>query len=352
MVEMSYNFARVAASALLVLVAIAAVYGDPQPTDSGGAHGGRPIAASRAGGNGLPSIEAMIEARTDVWGNAARRQPNGASYEFFKDLLPPLRWVNTEFRHYPIVLSAPRSSHKTRLVIQWQRRECAGQQAAHVVRARCARHVLRGRFPRSVWSRSGAPRRPALSRWLSSGRHVAYRRTTAPFIGRRRLRLSMSASARVSALPGCDFRSLRTASVPLPIRRGGSSLASIQLAAACREEHVLNEQSQQLVAFGPLWQWDGERQQLAADLHAGQDAELTIYTQPGDKAPPSPTDSMTNSANALQRGKTMLDRGIHLETPETDRQRRLAGDCSIGNFMMAVGDRLHYSAGNAYAQAL
>src|SRR3954462_7111799 len=64
----------------------------------------------------LASVQEMIEARTDVWGDAAMRQPNGASYEFFKDLLPPLRWVNAEFRHYPIVLSAPRAPQKTRLV--------------------------------------------------------------------------------------------------------------------------------------------------------------------------------------------------------------------------------------------
>src|SRR4051812_49788230 len=64
----------------------------------------------------LASVQERIEARTDVWGDAAMRQPNGASYEFFKDLLPPLRWVNAEFRHYPIVLSAPRAPQKTRLV--------------------------------------------------------------------------------------------------------------------------------------------------------------------------------------------------------------------------------------------
>src|SRR5262249_4913037 len=58
----------------------------------------------------------MIEARTDVWGDAAMRQPNGASYEFFKDLLPPVRWVNAEFHHYPIVLSAPQAPQKVRLV--------------------------------------------------------------------------------------------------------------------------------------------------------------------------------------------------------------------------------------------
>jgi hypothetical protein len=47
-----------------------------------------------------------------VWGEAALRQPGGPSYEFFKDLLPPLRYVNTTFRHYPIVLSAPKARTK------------------------------------------------------------------------------------------------------------------------------------------------------------------------------------------------------------------------------------------------
>src|SRR5262249_41574387 len=54
----------------------------------------------------LPSVQEMAAALQDVWGEAALRQPDGPSYEFFKDLLPPLRYVNTAFRHYPIVLRA------------------------------------------------------------------------------------------------------------------------------------------------------------------------------------------------------------------------------------------------------
>ena len=44
------------------------------------------------------------------------RQTNGASYEFFAPLLPPLRYVNAAFHHYPIVLSASGSLQKARLV--------------------------------------------------------------------------------------------------------------------------------------------------------------------------------------------------------------------------------------------
>src|SRR5262245_53460500 len=64
----------------------------------------------------LPSAREMAEAREDVWGGAAIRQPGGPSFEFYKDLLPPLRYVNTAFRHYPIVLSAPGAAVKARWV--------------------------------------------------------------------------------------------------------------------------------------------------------------------------------------------------------------------------------------------
>src|SRR5690242_17946584 len=64
----------------------------------------------------LPTPESMAAAKEDVWGEAAIRAPGGPSYEFFKDLLPPLRYVNTAFRHYPIALGTPRGLVKARYV--------------------------------------------------------------------------------------------------------------------------------------------------------------------------------------------------------------------------------------------
>lgn len=55
----------------------------------------------------LPSIDEVIEAKTDILGEAAIRQAGGPSYEFFAKAMPPLRYVNAAFRHYPIVLAAP-----------------------------------------------------------------------------------------------------------------------------------------------------------------------------------------------------------------------------------------------------
>jgi hypothetical protein len=64
----------------------------------------------------LPSFAEAVQATRDVWGEAALAQPNGASYEFFAPLLPPPRYVNADFRDYPIVLSAPNATVKARLI--------------------------------------------------------------------------------------------------------------------------------------------------------------------------------------------------------------------------------------------
>src|SRR3954471_16548051 len=78
-----------------------------------------PVASLRALGSGnpeLPALAAAIESKLDLWGEAAMRQTNGASYEFFENLLPPPRYVNADFHFYPIVLSAPNARVKARLI--------------------------------------------------------------------------------------------------------------------------------------------------------------------------------------------------------------------------------------------
>src|SRR5262249_33516444 len=63
-----------------------------------------------------PTLTEMIAASRDLWGEMAMARPNGASYEFFEPLLPPLRYVHADFRYYPLVLSAPRATTKARLI--------------------------------------------------------------------------------------------------------------------------------------------------------------------------------------------------------------------------------------------
>src|SRR3954463_10896995 len=62
------------------------------------------------------SSEEILTAKTDLWGEAALKQPGGPTYEYFAKLLPPLRYVDANFKQYPITLSAPSNPTKARFV--------------------------------------------------------------------------------------------------------------------------------------------------------------------------------------------------------------------------------------------
>src|SRR6476661_4595539 len=64
----------------------------------------------------LPTTQEVIASKTDLWGEAALSQPEGPTFEFFEKLLPPLRYVDADFRCYPLVLSAPNLPIKGRIV--------------------------------------------------------------------------------------------------------------------------------------------------------------------------------------------------------------------------------------------
>jgi len=64
----------------------------------------------------LATFQEAMASKQDLWGLAAMKQRNGASYEFFEKLLPPLRYVNAAFHYYPIPLSAPNNPVKARLI--------------------------------------------------------------------------------------------------------------------------------------------------------------------------------------------------------------------------------------------
>jgi hypothetical protein len=77
-----------------------------------------PLAADglRIPGEEVHAVDEVIRSRRGLWGKAAIEHKDGPSYEFFEKLLPPIRYVNTSFHHYPLVLCAPRTAAKARFV--------------------------------------------------------------------------------------------------------------------------------------------------------------------------------------------------------------------------------------------
>jgi hypothetical protein len=291
----------------------------------------------------------MIEARTDVWGDAARGQPNGASYEFFKDLLPPLRWVNTDFRHYPLVLSAPRSAQKTRLVSN-----------GSAVNPRANKPPM--------WHELGVPvtfsvgdSSETFGEDLARLEGPRYLDGHLPIVALRYRHEGTvyqqeafapvdEASSRRGAI-ALRFSLARTAAGDNANRKG-RIVARIASDSPLRavEGTILNGRQQSLAAFDSCWRWDGDRQALVAEFVADQATELTVFTKPADRARTTSTGPFDEKKQqCVAAWKELLAHSIDLETPEpivNDAWRALL----INTFMIAVGDRLHYSAGNAYAK--
>ena len=297
---------------------------------------------------GLPSVKEMIEARTDVWGDAARAQPNGASYEFFADLLPPLRWVNADFRHYPIVLSAPRSPHKARLVSN-----------GGAINARANSPPM--------WHEQGVPvtffvgesaepfgakvtelQTPSYRDGYLPIVTINYRQSGATFWEEAFAPVDQQSAAHGTIM-------LRFSVPDIRANRDGRIEARIdsQKPLSTQDGQVLNEKGQCLVTFGQQWQWNADHKSLVTNLKPGQTAALAIFTKPAQAgAAISTISSRTydhHKQACVEAWNDLVDRSLSLVTPEplvNNAWRAML----IGNFMIAVDDRLHYSASNAYAK--
>ena len=113
---------------------------------------------------------------------------------------------------------------------------------------------------------------------------------------------------------------------------------------------VVNAKGESLVAFSPGWKWSAERKMLVANLEGKQTAELAVFTQPAARQSKVSSVVYDEQRQAcVEAWRKLLDRGTKLVTPEplvNDAWRATL----IGTYMLAVDDRLNYSAGNAYAK--
>jgi hypothetical protein len=288
-------------------------------------------------------MQEMIAARTDVWGDAAMRQPNGASYEFFKDLMPPVRWTNAEFKHYPIVLSAPQAVEKVRVI---------SNGSAVNARANKAPMWFEQGLPVAFFVGEGAePFGEDLARLETPTYLDGYLPVVAIKFKQDAVNYQEEVFAPVDEkLAAHGAAMLRFSIADREVKRAGRVEARIATDKPIRvqDQEVLNDKGESLLAFSDGWNWQADRKALVAQLTAGHAAELLVFTKPT-----SPGTVMSATIYDRQRQecvdtwKDLLKRSIKLETPEAivnDAWRALL----IGNFMIAVGDRPHYSAGNAY----
>lgn len=295
---------------------------------------------SWAQNNPVSTLEQVLASKQDLWGIEAMRQPNGPSYEFFAGLLPPLRYVNAKFRHYPIVLCAPGSPKKARLVSNGS-----------------AINAL-----------------PEIGSWYKIGTPTLF------FVGAKQEQFG----EKMSALEGPDCERGYLPIVQLDYRSGDATYREETFASVDWTDHavlftrfnlkdgksgsitarfesnvllhdigntICDSLGRMVVSFDQAWKWNAEQKTLTAQLSSGGKATLAIATVPILYSAPahvvSASDFDTQKKKCVTTWEGILCNAMRVEVPEPIVNAAWKSTI-IGSFQILNGKHMNYSSGNMY----
>lgn len=312
----------------------------------------------------------VIESKLDLWGEAALAQPEGPTYEFFKSLIPPVRYVDADFHHYPIPLSAPCAVVKGRVVSNGSQVNALARQPNWINEMGIPVHVLIGDhrevFGDDLRNLDGPH---YLDGYLPVVK-LSYKLRDQPY-----------SEELFAAIPP-DSESVSNSNTTNPLVRAAISLTTGPISAAgpiyarfafpgtdqgrveLRFESghdffegsggfVKNSAGKYVAAFDENWEWNKFRAALSSKPKHGATATAIIYTVPLDS--PTTPSGMSGSAYDDQRRRCIdtwagiLDEGMSVEVPESyvnNAWRSLI----CGTYGIISGDYLNYSAGTQYAR--
>ncbi len=305
----------------------------------------------------LPTFAEALAAQRDVWGEAAMAQPNGASYEFFAPLLPPPRYVNADFKYYPIVLSAPRAAVKARLIangsginLRGGARSWHDQGLPFTFRVG-PDELIYGTFRERLSE-------PTLAEGYWPIVEIRYQHRS-PFQSEGAVPLTAGPSARLAEIYSLEaFASTDPALaeygvvfVKFSLVQGDHGTITVTLddrtPIRFSPGMLTNERGETVAKFDAAWKW--ERQRANARLTRTNAVILAIPTKPLPPDLSLTLDYAAQRRTALATWRGILDQGMHLQTPEplvNSAWQHLL----IQNFALINGNRMHYSAGNQYDQ--
>lgn len=298
-------------------------------------------------GTTLSTREEVQNARLDLWGEAAMRQPNGASYEFFEPLLPPPRYVNADFHFYPIVLSAPNARVKGRLISNGSGVNLrGGARSWHDIGTPVTFRV--GPDELRFGEVKSRLQHPTLAEGYLPIPEIRYAHAAEVY----------SLEAFASTQP--ELVSYGVIFVKFFLVSGTNNWITAQIDSSSplrySEGRVLNEQGNTLAWFDKTWKW--ERGAAHAKIGGKTVATMAIATKPASTSrnlitPNEKQESDSTMTYEEQRRRcvetwrSILASGINIETPEplvNNAWRNLL----IQDFTICKGDNLNYSDGNQY----
>ncbi len=306
----------------------------------------------------LASLEKAVSAGRDVWGEAAMELPNGPSYEFFRDLLPPPRYVNADYRYYPIVLSSPKGLTKASLVSNGSGINLRG--GARSWRDNGTPITFRVGVDEFLFG--GLKDRvsePTLADGYLPIVEINYQHTSpvqsegaVPLVQERVERAAEIYRLEAFADTDPGLANNCVVMTRFSLSQGAKGRVTVQLDAQSSltfKEGVVTDISGQVVAvFDANWEW--ERNRALANLTEKVGASAAFPTKALDPAFDIGFKELTfdqRRASCARTWRDLLKRCMFVETPEplvNDAWKNLL----IQNFTIMQGDRIHYSALNQY----
>jgi hypothetical protein len=305
------------------------------------------------------TVDEVLKSKIDLWGEAALKQPDGPTYEFFENKLAPFRYVEAPFRVYPIVLGAPAAPKKVRLLgdgsqinalarqLNW-----TGEEGTPVTFRVGVKRETFGSNPKNlIGPKLAGGYLPIAQMHYRDGEGDVYAQEVFADVDGDSPKLGV-AFVRFQAIEAK--------------RQGGQGKVEAQfegVGRATAKDGVLRSADGKIVlaCYDEMWTWNVARGTLTAFLKPGDNATLAIYTLPGEQ----PIDTFgAGEATDKQRllrifadklqhcadeWNDLLAKGATFETPEplVNNAWRAA---TIDNYILLTGDEIRYSHGNQYAK--
>ncbi len=287
----------------------------------------------------MPTVEQAIASKTDVWGEISMRKPNGPSYEYFAKLMPPLRYVDTSFLQYPIVLSAPSAQVKGRFVSN------GGMVNA---RARALNWI----------GEVGNPVTFYFGEWgsvfgadLEDLQGPKYEQGYLPIVQNTYRRGDLVASQ--EAFAPIDYAD--SGMIFVRFTGKGKLMAQIAYEANAvlptKDGIVHDLQGGALLWFDENWKWGPGAQRLSTIMRPDKPVYLAIPAKPATGELPKLDASIYDAqrAKCIRTWEAILDKGMQVEVPEPIVNNAWKS-LIIGTLEIMKGDNVNYSVGNQYAK--
>jgi hypothetical protein len=294
------------------------------------------------GAQSLPTTREAIDSKIDVWAEAALKQPEGPTYEFFAKLCPPLRYVDAYFKHYPVLLSAPGSETKSRFVSNGSGINLLARMVTWSNEAGTPVEVHVGDTRETFGDDIARLDGPHLEAGYLPIVQVKYRQGDTTFGQEAFASVDEKLSKFGATLVRFDF--------PANKNRMDLQLQYNNTLLRAKNGQVLDPDGKVLLCFDENWAWQGARAILMSNEEHPVSCYVMIFTKPIDPAEAPKVNAeffKQERERAIAKWNEILDRGTKIDVPEpyvNNAWRNMITQ----QYAILMGDHMNYSAMNQY----